>query len=449
MSGYGFSIPGSGYDAEDRLVTYNRTDGNLDQSWNLSLVGDWNSVTTEGTVQSRTHGATHELLTGAGQNVTTDVKGNITTIPGALRHDGKSLDLYWDFDNQLRLTVDSSGFEVMFTYDALGRRIVLEETATVTDFAVYVPLGQQTIAEYRNGAAPDNPRIHYVYASYVDEPVLRYEHASSESLYYHRNQQYSITALTDALGTIVERYAYSAYGVPTITNASGTVLSSSAYNNRYLYTGREWVKYNHLYHYRARFYDPELGRFISGDPIGYAGGFNMFSYVHSGPLRFLDPFGLKCVNYIFLGHHGNVMANIEKDDRLNPGACDKVGVVCCFMDDTMEECRKTFGDEHVIPDWPKRNDLIDRDDFQQIFHDLETPNGESLKDSCEDCECKRASVVHICDNDFARDMDILVQNEDIQRNWCDWIIDMDCETGELTYRHRRRPRRMPLQPVTF
>jgi hypothetical protein len=68
----------------------------------------------------------------------------------------------------------------------------------------------------------------------------------------HRNQQYSIIALTNASGTITERYAYSAYGSPTITNASGTVQTSSANNNRYTYTGREWDSSLSLYYYRAR-----------------------------------------------------------------------------------------------------------------------------------------------------------------------------------------------------
>ncbi len=77
MSNYGFSIPTGGYDGEDRLVSFNRTSG-LSQSWSLSAVGDWNSVTTNGTAQTRTYGPTHELLTGAGSNVSTDVKGNIT-----------------------------------------------------------------------------------------------------------------------------------------------------------------------------------------------------------------------------------------------------------------------------------------------------------------------------------------------------------------------------------
>jgi len=74
MSNYGFTVPTNGYDSEDRFVGFNRTSG-LTQSWNLSAVGDWNSVTTNGTAETRTHGPTHELLTGAGQNVSTDTKG--------------------------------------------------------------------------------------------------------------------------------------------------------------------------------------------------------------------------------------------------------------------------------------------------------------------------------------------------------------------------------------
>jgi hypothetical protein len=70
----------------------------------LTAVGDWTSVTTNGTAQSRTHGPTHELLTAGGQNVATDVKGNITTLPANLRPTGATtaMNLTWDSDNKLR-----------------------------------------------------------------------------------------------------------------------------------------------------------------------------------------------------------------------------------------------------------------------------------------------------------------------------------------------------------
>ena len=61
--GYGFSVGARGYDAEDRLVNWERSDTNLDQAWDLSPVGDWDSFTENASVQNRTHGPAHELLT--------------------------------------------------------------------------------------------------------------------------------------------------------------------------------------------------------------------------------------------------------------------------------------------------------------------------------------------------------------------------------------------------
>ena len=106
----------------------------------------------------------------------------------------------------------------------------------------------------------------------------------------HRNQQYSITAVTDGSGAVVERYAYTAYGTPTITDASGTPRTTTAVGNRYTYTGREWDEALSLYHYRARMYDPVSGRFVSRDPIGYVDGFSLYRsyFVPHG----VDPTGL-------------------------------------------------------------------------------------------------------------------------------------------------------------
>ena len=63
--------------------------------------------------------------------------------------------------------------------------------------------------------------------------------------------------------------------------------------NRYAYTGRELENETGLYYYRARYYDPELGRFISEDPIGFSGGdVNLFRYVENDPINRVDPSGL-------------------------------------------------------------------------------------------------------------------------------------------------------------
>jgi len=60
----------------------------------------------------------------------------------------------------------------------------------------------------------------------------------------------------------------------------------------YTYTGREWDKETGLYYYRARYYDPMEGRFISKDPIGFAGGdVNLYGYTGNNPINLTDPTG--------------------------------------------------------------------------------------------------------------------------------------------------------------
>jgi RHS repeat-associated protein len=133
-------------------------------------------------------------------------------------------------------------------------------------------------------------------ASSTSPPPVRIGHLSpadrleTPQPHYDRNQQYSIVGLTNAAGTLVERYTYSAYGTLGIYDANGTVRTSSTYANRYTYTGREWDAELNLYHFRARWYDPATGGFISRDPLGYVDGMSLYRayFVPNG----FDPLGL-------------------------------------------------------------------------------------------------------------------------------------------------------------
>jgi RHS repeat-associated protein len=245
-------------------------------------------------VQNRTHGPTHELLTAGGQSVNTDVKGNITLLPTALSSlASTALGMSWDFDNKLK-SVDvgnNSSTDVEYKYDALGRRVA--RVGSSGSF-VYVQSDQQTIADYGVRDAPSSPLYRYVYASYIDEPVVRKGAGTGGTIhYYHRNQQYSITSITTSAGAIAERYAYSAYGEPTICDGSGSVIASSAISNRYSYTGREWDATVGLYHFRARWMSPKTGRFPSRDPIKYTDKEkNLYPFISRLLLTSVDPSGL-------------------------------------------------------------------------------------------------------------------------------------------------------------
>ncbi|MCW5958620.1 MAG: RHS repeat-associated core domain-containing protein [Pyrinomonadaceae bacterium] len=87
--------------------------------------------------------------------------------------------------------------------------------------------------------------------------------------------------MTDASGAILEQTAYDSFG-NAVNNLS----------TRYQFTGREYDNFTGLHYYRARFYDAQIGRFTSEDPIGFAGGdVNLFAYVGNNPANKIDPFG--------------------------------------------------------------------------------------------------------------------------------------------------------------
>jgi RHS repeat-associated protein len=114
--------------------------------------------------------------------------------------------------------------------------------------------------------------------------------SASEYYYYHYDGLGSTVAITDSTAQIVNAYAYSPFGL---------VGSQETIENSFQYVGRFGVmaEGNGLYFMRARYYDPEVGRFINKDPIGYAGGLNLYRYVGNNPIHFVDPWGLQTVRF--------------------------------------------------------------------------------------------------------------------------------------------------------
>ena len=86
------------------------------------------------------------------------------------------------------------------------------------------------------------------------------------------------------------------------------------------YTGREWDAVSEFYHYRARKYDPEMGRFIQRDPFGFDGqDFNIFRYAQGNPLRYSDPYGFSATETAGLNSNNGKKGASAKNlgDRIN------------------------------------------------------------------------------------------------------------------------------------
>jgi len=169
-----------------------------------------------------------------------------------------------------------------FKYDALGRRI---EKTINTRTIQYLYDGLDIVQEIENGLVS----VNYIRTLTIDEPLARIESNGIER-YYQTDALGSVIALTDKAGAIKTQYVYDPFGSVTI---SGEIS-----DNPFQYTGRENDGIG-LYYYRARYYSPELQRFISEDPIRFKNeDNNFFAYAGNNPLNFTDPSGQTVVGAI-------------------------------------------------------------------------------------------------------------------------------------------------------
>jgi len=256
-----------GYDAVDRLTSATYT-GTTAEAYAYDGVGNRTS-----SHRSASYGyQPFNRLTGTSTTgYQYDNNGNMTT-----KTEGASTTHFaWDFENRLTQVVTPSSGSVTYEYDALGRRVQSTPSTGVStnftydgDEVVQDKTSTNVITEYLNGPGIDNK--------------IRQKGASSKATYYFTQDHLgSISALTSTKGQVVEQQTYDTYG-----NSAGSA------NTRYGFTGRERDSVTGLLYYRARWYDPQLGRFISEDPIGLAGGINQFSYVGNDPQNATDPSGL-------------------------------------------------------------------------------------------------------------------------------------------------------------
>ncbi|HCA58759.1 MAG TPA: hypothetical protein DEP46_12345, partial [Blastocatellia bacterium] len=248
-----------GYDNVDRLTSVtDATYGN--ESYSFDDVG--NRLTSHlASGYGYQSGQFNRLIsaTTATQTVTYshDANGNTTT-----KADGANFWRYtWDYENRMAEAATRKE-KVRYKFDALGRhvqRIVgsgKENTKFTHDgLDVLVDDNAGTLTKYQNGPGIDN------------KLSLK---TGSDVKYFLADHLGSTNGLADATGSLTAQSGYDAFG--NATNA--------AFPTRYQFTGREYDQLTGLYHYRNRWYDPKLGRFISEDPIGFAGGdVNLYGYV--------------------------------------------------------------------------------------------------------------------------------------------------------------------------
>ncbi len=277
-----------GFDAIDQVTSASYTGGTAPTrsvNYNYDATGNRTTVIDNG--QTSTYSANnlnqYSSVTSASSAVTNlgyDSNGNL--INGGTIQSG----LFF-YDAQNRLTKATVGANTMeFAYDSKNR-VVKRTLNGVPTFLIY---DGWSLIEERTSTGSVSAR--YVHGTNIDEILAKT--TTTGAVYYHQDGLGSTTLLTNATGTVVEKYSYDIFGKASISGATSQQLrATSSYSNRFMFTGREFLKEVGLYDYRNRVYSQELGRFLQTDPIRFsAGDVNIYRYCGNRVNTHTDPMGL-------------------------------------------------------------------------------------------------------------------------------------------------------------
>jgi len=209
-------------------------------------------------IEAAAYDGNNHLLQWGSKTFTYDANGNMLT-------DGAN-SYTWDAWGKL-----ASMNGATFAYDGLGRRVGKTISGTTTS---YLYDGWNPVQEQR-GAGFAN-----LLTGGLDGYFARI--AAGGATTFLTDALGSTVALADETGSLTTQYTYEPFGKTTVAGAATT--------NSFAFTGRE-LDETGLYYYRARYYDPALGRFISEDPVGFQGGSNFYVYAYNLPTVLIDPTG--------------------------------------------------------------------------------------------------------------------------------------------------------------
>lgn len=247
---------------------------NTTESYSYDPVGN---RTASLAIPSYTVNSSNEMMANSNASYTYDQNGNTTSKTTS----SGTTNYTWDFENRLKqVAMPGTGGTVNFLYDPFGRRIqkaFTQNGATTTTNYVYD--GDNAIETTNQGGGLLS---RFAQGQGIDEPLA--ESTSSGTDYYEADGLGSITSLTNGAGTVAQTYTYDSFG--NTTHSTGSVV------NPFQYTARGFDSETGLYYYRARYYDPSTGTWMSEDPIRFAAGPDFYDYVQNYPVGSSDPWGL-------------------------------------------------------------------------------------------------------------------------------------------------------------
>ena len=267
------------YDDLNRLTSASGVYGSL--SFTYDGVGNRSTRVASGTTDSYVYPSSSNQLSSVttGSNVRTLTHGASGSVTEDVRDAAD--DYTYTYNNAGRLSGTSRNGSAVgaYLYNALEQRVAKTVAGATTQF-LYDSAGHLI----EEADASGNALREYIWLD--DMPIAMVDHSgSSPVLYYiHADHLGRPQKMTDASAAIVWDAAFDPFG--NIASVSGSAIGLLMFPGQY-YDSETQLSQN--WH---RDYDPSIGRYIQSDPIGLAGGINMYAYVLDDPVNSIDPTGL-------------------------------------------------------------------------------------------------------------------------------------------------------------
>jgi RHS repeat-associated protein len=307
-------VQGYNYDPVSRLASLSNdlsgTTNDLSATFSYNAAGQIANTTRTGDTyafdglvlidRNYTSNGLNQYGTAGSAAFTYDARGNLTS-------DGTNS---YGYSSENLLTSASSSGGTTLTYDPLKR---LYEVADATPLR-FAYDGLNEIAEYNSS---NTLYRRFVFEPGMDRPIVQIELTGTDQgrRFMSSDERGSIVSRTRSDGSVNSIHTYDEYGIPG-SNSDG----------RFLYTGQAWITELGMYYYKARMYSATLGRFMQTDPIGMAGGPNLYAYVSNDPINLQDPVGmLEEGGDEYITSHTYTLNQVCTGTRIN-GGCGAGGI---------------------------------------------------------------------------------------------------------------------------